>query len=180
MPRHEAHPRPARRHDPVPARPGSQEAFQWMCKKANGGDFLVIRATGTGAYNPYISALCAAAGYPANSVATLIIPSKAAANYEPVVARIREAEAAWIAGGDQSNYVNYWKGTPLSAALQARIDAGMPIGGTSAGMAVLTQFIYSAQGAKGITPARRSRIPTTATSRSTASAATWRSSAAFT
>ncbi|MBP6515126.1 MAG: cyanophycinase [Steroidobacteraceae bacterium] len=127
------------------------EAFQWMCKKANGGDFLVIRATGTDAYNPYISDLCAAAGYPANSVATLIIPSKAAANHEPVVARIREAEAVWISGGDQSNYVNYWKGTPLSAALQARIDAGMPIGGTSAGMAVLTQFIYSALGAKGVT-----------------------------
>jgi len=51
-------------------------AFQWMCDKAGNGDFLVIRATGTDAYNPYIQDLCPAA----NSVATLIIPSIAAAN----------------------------------------------------------------------------------------------------
>src|SRR5215471_12242803 len=52
------------------------KAFQWMCGKANGGDFLVIRATGTDAYNPYIQGLCPGL----NSVATLIIPSTAAAN----------------------------------------------------------------------------------------------------
>src|SRR6188768_1184133 len=33
-------------------------AFQWMCSKAGNGDFLVIRATGTDAYNPYIQDLC--------------------------------------------------------------------------------------------------------------------------
>jgi hypothetical protein len=27
-------------------------AFQWMCQRSDGGDFLVIRATGTDAYNP--------------------------------------------------------------------------------------------------------------------------------
>jgi hypothetical protein len=27
-------------------------AFQWMCQRSGGGDFLVIRATGTDAYNP--------------------------------------------------------------------------------------------------------------------------------
>ena len=42
-------------------------AFQWMCQRSGGGDFLVIRATGTDAYNPYIQALCPAE----NSVATL-------------------------------------------------------------------------------------------------------------
>src|SRR5437762_139670 len=48
-------------------------AFQWMCDRAGNGDFLVIRATGTDAYNPYIQALCPNA----NSVATLIIPNRA-------------------------------------------------------------------------------------------------------
>ena len=32
-------------------------AFQWMCALAGNGDFLVIRATGTDAYNPYIQSL---------------------------------------------------------------------------------------------------------------------------
>src|SRR6266851_7377585 len=32
--------------------------YQWMCARSGNGDFLVIRATGTDAYNPYIQQLC--------------------------------------------------------------------------------------------------------------------------
>jgi len=122
-------------------------AFQWQCARAGNGDFLVIRATGTDAYNPYIQQLCPAA----NSVATLIIPSLAAANDPAVAAIMQQAEAIWIAGGDQSNYINFWTGTPVQATLNARIASGVPVGGTSAGLNVLTQFIYSAQAAQGAT-----------------------------
>jgi len=122
-------------------------AFQWMCDKAGNGDFLVIRATGTDAYNPYIQDLCPLA----NSVATLIIPSAAAANDPTVAATIQNAEAIWIAGGDQSNYINFWTGTQVQAKLNARIGAGVPVGGTSAGLNVLTQFIYSADAPQGAT-----------------------------
>ena len=31
------------------------EAFRWLCKKANGGDFLVLRARGDDDYNPYVN-----------------------------------------------------------------------------------------------------------------------------
>src|SRR5258705_5256651 len=34
------------------------EAYQWMCQRAGGGDFVVIRTTGTDAYNPYLQQLC--------------------------------------------------------------------------------------------------------------------------
>ena len=122
-------------------------AFKWMCGLSGNGDFLVIRATGTDAYNPYIRSLCPSA----NSVATLIIPSLTAANHSEVDKIIRSAEAIWIAGGDQSNYINFWKGTKVQLALQARINDAVPIGGTSAGMNVLTEFIYSAQASKGVT-----------------------------
>jgi cyanophycinase len=126
-------------------------AFQWMCGRSKGGDFLVLRATGTDAYNPYIKAVCSDDGVAANSVATLIIPTATAANDSRVTDLIMKAEAIWIAGGDQSNYINLWKGTPVQAALNARIAAGVPVGGTSAGLNVLTQFIYSAQASKGVT-----------------------------
>lgn len=122
-------------------------SFQWMCAKSGNGDFLVIRATGTDAYNPYIRQLCPNG----NSVATLIIPSVTAANHPNVITTINKAEAIWIAGGDQSNYINYWKGTGVQGALNSRIADGVPIGGTSAGMNVLTQFVYSAQASKGVT-----------------------------
>src|SRR5580765_2121385 len=122
-------------------------AFQWMCARSGGGDFLVIRATGTDAYNPYIQQLCPNE----NSVATLIIPNLAAASDPFVISTIQNAEALWIAGGDQSNYINYWQGTPVQQALNDLIARGVPIGGTSAGMNVLAEFIYSAQASQAIT-----------------------------
>jgi cyanophycinase len=113
------------------------EAFRWLCAKAHGGDFLIVRAHGDAAYNPYVAGLCQA-----NSVATLIIPSREAALNPRVAQIIGQAEAIFIAGGDQSRYVNFWKGTPVEDAINAHIAAGKPIGGTSAGLAVLGQFVY--------------------------------------
>jgi cyanophycinase len=117
------------------------EAFQWLCRRSGGGDFLVVRASGTDAYNPYIQSLCHE-----NSVATLIIPSRAAAQNRFVAQTIRHAEAIFISGGDQSNYVNFWRGTPVERALNDAIRRGVPMGGTSAGLAVLGEFAYTAQG----------------------------------
>jgi len=122
-------------------------AFQWMCDRAPGGDFLIVRASGTDAYNPYIAGLCGNE----NSVATVIVDSIAEANDPVIVGYVQKAEMIWIAGGDQSNYIEYWAGTAFQRAIQARIDAGAPVGGTSAGLNVLTQFAYSAEAPKGAT-----------------------------
>jgi len=113
------------------------QAFRWLCGKANGGDFLIVRAHGGADYNPYVAGLCKV-----NSVATLIIPSREAARKPRVAEIIGQAEAIFIAGGDQSRYVNFWKGTPVEDAINAHAAAGKPIGGTSAGLAVLSQFAY--------------------------------------
>jgi cyanophycinase len=113
------------------------EAFRWLCGKANGGDFLILRAHGGADYNPYVAGLCKA-----NSVATLIIRSRKAAKQPRAAEIIAQAEVIFIAGGDQSRYVNFWKGTPVEDAINAHVAAGKPIGGTSAGLAVLGQFAY--------------------------------------
>ncbi len=60
-------------------------AFQWMCQRAGGGDFLVIRTTGTGAYNPYIQQLCPQM----DSVETIVISSVAGANSAYVSSHIQ-------------------------------------------------------------------------------------------
>ena len=132
-------------------------AFQWMCEKAGNGDFLVIRTTGTDAYNPYIYDLCPGV----NSVATLIVPTATAANDPFVVSAIQSAEAIWIAGGDQSTYITYWKGTSLQSELNSAIGRGVPVGGTSAGMMVLTQFVYSALLTQGVTSSQALADPFT-------------------
>lgn len=115
-------------------------AFQWLCERSRGGDFLVLRASGTDAYNPYIKSLCRE-----NSIATLVIPTRQAA-MDPFVERaIDGAAAIFIAGGDQSNYINFWSGTPVELAINRAVRRGVPVGGTSAGLAVLGEFAYSAQ-----------------------------------
>lgn len=114
------------------------EAFRWLCQKANGGDFLILRATGSDDYNPWVNKLCHL-----NSVATLIISNKEAALDLGVAKIIAQAEVIFIAGGDQSNYVREWQDTPVETAINAHIAAGRPIGGTSAGLAVLGEFVYA-------------------------------------
>lgn len=115
-------------------------AFQFMCQRAGGGDFLVIRTTGTDAYNPYIQQLCPQM----DSVETLIITTVAGANTAYVSNQILNAEALWIAGGDQSTYVNLWRGTAVQSGVNHLLNTKLaPVGGTSAGLAVLSQFIYT-------------------------------------
>jgi cyanophycinase len=116
------------------------EAFTWLCARTGGGDFLILRASGTDAYNPYVQNLCHV-----NSVATLVIASREAAEDPQVAKIIANAEAIFISGGDQANYLNFWKGTPVQAEINAALKRGVPLGGTSAGLAVQGEFIYSAQ-----------------------------------
>lgn len=119
------------------------DAFRWLCNKGNGGDFIILRATGDDDYNSYVNGLCKL-----NSVATLIIPSREAAQDSAVAEIIRKAEVVFIAGGDQANYIRGWKGTPVEDAINANIAAGKPIGGTSAGLAVQGEFVFGALGDK--------------------------------
>ncbi|MGA6984017.1 MAG: cyanophycinase [Candidatus Sulfotelmatobacter sp.] len=114
------------------------EAFRWLCGKGYNGDFLVVRARGKDDYNKYVNKLCRM-----NSVATLIVPDRNAAEQPRVADIVRKATVIFIAGGDQSNYVKFWKGTLLGNAINNHVLAGKPIGGTSAGLAVLGQFVYA-------------------------------------
>jgi cyanophycinase len=119
------------------------EAFQFLCDRADGGDMLVLRARGDDEYNAYLRGICHL-----NSVATLIIPDRTAAQDAFVAQAIGQASAIFIAGGDQANYINFWMNTPVQGALNEAIKRGVPIGGTSAGLAVMGEYAYSAQGDK--------------------------------
>lgn len=144
--------------------PDVDEAFRWMIGQArirpsSGGRFVVIRASGDGAYNPYIYYSNAAsstasadivdgwvggASLGLTSVETLVIPSVQAANDPIVNSVVSKANAVWIAGGDQSDYIKFWKGQALETTLKVLMNKNVPIGGTSAGAAVLGQFDFAA------------------------------------
>lgn len=144
--------------------PDVDEAFRWMIRQAGvkpgtGGRLVVIRATGDGAYNPYIfysnpasstasgdivDGWVGGASLGLSSVETLVIPSTTAANDAFVNSVVGRANAVWIAGGDQSDYIKNWKGQALEKTLAILMKNNVPVGGTSAGLAVLGQFDYAA------------------------------------
>jgi cyanophycinase len=117
-------------------------AFKFLCERANGGDFLVLSANDDDAYlkkeNETIKATC-----PLNSAATLSFFSREDSDDPRIVEIIAHAESIFIAGGDQSDYVRYWQDTPVEAAIDRHIALGKPIGGSSAGLAILGQFSFS-------------------------------------
>lgn len=109
-----------------------------------GGDVVVLRATGTDAYNDYLLNLTGA-----DSVETLIIDSRAKADSDYVDWTIRSAEFVWISGGDQSAYLNAWQGTKVQSAIDSVYQRNGVIGGTSAGNAVQSQYVYDPDGVAG-------------------------------
>ena len=117
------------------------ENFIRMGAHGGGGDFVVLRASQAGQYNDYIFALCHC-----DSVATIVFDDRSAASDPFVIKTIRSAEALFIAGGDQDRYVRFWKGTPVQGAINFVAAKPAPVGGTSAGMAILGEFAYSALG----------------------------------
>jgi cyanophycinase-like exopeptidase len=122
------------------------ENFVRMGAAAGGGDFVVIRYFGTDAYNPYIYELCNC-----DSVETIVFKQRSASFNQFVIDRVRNAEALFIAGGDQSNYVDIWKDTPIEDAINYVASKPAAIGGTSAGMAIMSEFIHSAMSKSSLT-----------------------------
>jgi len=126
-------------------------AYAWMCEKAGGGDWVVIRTTGDGAYNPYIYDICQGTNSPFNSVSTFVLKNRNSAFDDFVVGRTKNASALWFAGGDQWTYYNYWKGSPLNDVISTAF-LSRPMGGTSAGNAVQPQMVYTAEFGSAVSP----------------------------
>ena len=120
------------------------DAFAWFFRKAGNGHIVILRASGDGAGGEEMYRELAPRAGGVASVETLLFTSRAAASDPAVLATIAHADGIFIAGGDQSRYVRYWKGTPLARALDAHVKMGRPIGGTSAGLAILGGTAYGA------------------------------------
>jgi len=115
-------------------------AYLWALKKCWGGDFLVLRTTPDDVWNEYFFSLGTM-----NSVATIAILNRDGAYEDFVINKVQNAEGIHFAGGDQWTYYNNWKDTPVQAAIRAHDEIGIPFSGTSAGLAILGQFVYTAE-----------------------------------
>lgn len=100
-------------------------------------DVVVLRASGADGYNDYIYKMNGV-----DSVETLVVHDAEGARDASVAETVRRAEVVFFAGGDQCNYVRYFKGNAVEAAVESVYERGGGIGGTSAGEAIQGEFVY--------------------------------------
>lgn len=115
------------------------DAFRFLINRSGGGDIVVLCARCDSADATHIYSLGNV-----NSVQTISFLSRKASSDPFVLEKIRHAEALFIAGGDQAKYIRYWKGTPVEDAINTLVAKNVPIGGSSAGLAILGNFSFTA------------------------------------
>lgn len=121
----------------------NDNAVRWFLNRADGGDVVVLRTTGDDGYNDYFYSDL---GVTVNSVETIVCTDPASGADAYVIQQVQNAEALWFAGGDQWDYISYWRDTPLEDAINNLINVKhIPIGGTSAGCAIQGQAYFSAE-----------------------------------
>jgi len=121
------------------------DSFRWFLQKAGNGDIVVLKASdGTAdvvdTFGTYLHSEIGGC----DSVEVISFSNRNAASDQKMLEAIRNAEGIFIGGGKQYLYTDYWKGTLVGEALDAHVLAGRPLGGSSAGLAVLGQIIYTA------------------------------------
>lgn len=121
--------------------------FRFIATRAGGGHIVILRAVSDDSYDPtdgdYGESFLKDWG-PVVSAETIVFHNRDASSDPRVVKALNEADGVFLAGGDQANYIRYWKGTPVQDALNAHVRAHRPIGGSSAGLAVLGRYAYTA------------------------------------
>jgi cyanophycinase len=127
---------------------GSVEAaFRFIAAHGGHGHMVILRAVHDDSFDPkdgdYGDSFATQWG-PVTSAETIVFHDRKAAFDPRVIKALHEADGIFLAGGDQANYVKYWKGTPVQRELNAHVRANRPIGGSSAGLAVLGHFSYTA------------------------------------
>ncbi|MBK9240764.1 MAG: cyanophycinase [Acidobacteria bacterium] len=115
------------------------DAFKWLFAHAGGGDIVVLRASGADGYHPFAMKIGGL-----DSIESFVVKSREASSDPKLLERLGRAEAIFFAGGDQSKYVTFFKDSPVETMVNAAAARGVPVGGTSAGLAILSEFSYSA------------------------------------
>lgn len=125
------------------------DAMRWFMQHAGNGHIVVLRASQAGEIGEEF--FNEVGGI--KSVETFVFKDREASTDPKILAALKRADGIFLAGGDQSRYVRYWRGTPVAEALDAHVRAGKPLGGTSAGLAMQGEYLYGAMdGGSQISP----------------------------
>jgi beta-aspartyl-peptidase (threonine type) len=116
------------------------DSMKWFFGKAGNGHIVVISAS----YGKEIGEEFFNEVGGIQSTEIFVFHARSQAYDKKILARLRKADGIFIAGGDQSRYVRFWRGTPVNEILDAHVAAGKPLAGTSAGLAMQGEKLYGA------------------------------------
>ena len=123
------------------------ESFSHLLKNARGGDVLVLSTKKkiNHRYTHYLYNLALRNKIPINSITTISTKSHEASKNKLIAEKVRNAEAIFLTGGDQYRYLKYWRGTELIQEINKKIASGITLGGSSAGLAIMGEYFFSAR-----------------------------------
>jgi len=118
----------------------SDAPYRWIVQKADSGKIIIIDVADASSWLPnYFLSLGASSAY------NKTIPNVSSANLQATYDELITAKGIFIRGGNQWDYIRFWKGTKVDSAIQYVFNNGGVIAGTSAGAAVLGEVDFSAQ-----------------------------------
>jgi cyanophycinase len=118
----------------------SDKPYRWLVQQAPNRRVAILHYSTTSSWLvSYFKSLGA------TSDTSFAIPSTASANDSSNYRAILACDGVFLRGGDQWQYISKWKGTLVERAIREVYQRGGVVGGTSAGMAVLTRVIFDAR-----------------------------------
>jgi cyanophycinase len=123
-----------------------KNGFKHFINAASGGDIVVIsgKSNLNHRYTHDLWKMASEFNIKIDSVESLSLLNKNASDESFVLEKVRNAEAIFFTGGDQSKYIDRIQNTKLHKLLVDKINEGVAIAGTSAGLAIMGEFIFSA------------------------------------
>ena len=123
------------------------ESFKLLLESANGGDVVVLSTKSkiNHRYTHYLWRLAEVNNIEINSITTISTKNKNATNSVEAKNILQAAEAIFLTGGDQFRYKSYWENTDFIKILNKKITDKTPIAGSSAGLAILGEYYFSAK-----------------------------------
>jgi len=117
----------------------SDTPYQWMVNNAENKKIGIVSYSDADNWLPdYFASLGAI------EAVNIKIDSRELAGHTNMFDSLNQFDALFFKGGDQSRYYDYYKNTAVQLAIEEIYNRGGVIGGTSAGMAILSGVIFTA------------------------------------
>lgn len=118
----------------------SDKPYSWIVEKSDSGKIIILGVSSATDWLPNYFIY-----FGADTAYNKTINSRSIADQQATYDELISAQAIFIRGGDQWDYINYWKGTKTEAAIKYVYQNGGVVAGTSAGAMILSEFIFSAK-----------------------------------